>query len=212
MPELFTAGERAGRRESHLKSFACAGLIVSSHDARNDAQHFYPSECGKVEVVHFATFHDTITGLDSSAVRRKYNLPDRYVMCPNQLWIHKNHIVVIKALEELKREGLEIHIVFTGSESDHRARGYGEMLRGMAKDLGVDRCAHFLGFIPRDDQLMLLKEAEFIIQPSLFEGWSTVIEDAKAQGKYVIASDLRVHIEQVLENGQHSLYPIHHRS
>ncbi|MFM6026689.1 MAG: glycosyltransferase, partial [Dolichospermum sp.] len=33
-------------------------------------------------------------------------------------------------------------------------------------------------------------------QPSLFEGWSTVIEDAKSLGKNLIASDLDVHLEQ----------------
>jgi hypothetical protein len=35
-----------------------------------------------------------------------------------------------------------------------------------------------------------------VIQPSLFEGWSTVLEDARALGKTVIASDIAVHREQ----------------
>ena len=35
-----------------------------------------------------------------------------------------------------------------------------------------------------------------VIQPSLFEGWSSVIEDARSMGKPVIASDFPVHIEQ----------------
>jgi len=36
-----------------------------------------------------------------------------------------------------------------------------------------------------------------VIQPSLFEGWSTVIEDARALGRPVIASDIPVHREQL---------------
>ena len=35
-----------------------------------------------------------------------------------------------------------------------------------------------------------------VIQPSLFEGWSTVLEDARALGKVVLASDIAVHREQ----------------
>jgi glycosyltransferase involved in cell wall biosynthesis len=35
-----------------------------------------------------------------------------------------------------------------------------------------------------------------VIQPSLFEGWSTVVEDAKAIGRPLIVSDLPVHKEQ----------------
>ncbi|RIW14372.1 glycosyltransferase, partial [Algoriphagus lacus] len=40
-----------------------------------------------------------------------------------------------------------------------------------------------------------------VIQPSLFEGWSTVIEDAKSLNVQVICSNLPVHIEQLSLNG-----------
>ena len=39
-----------------------------------------------------------------------------------------------------------------------------------------------------------------IIQPSYFEGWSTVVEDAKAMNQFVIASDIAVHKEQLKVN------------
>ena len=58
----------------------------------------------------------------------------------------------------------------------------------------------FLGFIPREDQLNLIKISLGVIQPSLFEGWSTVIEDAKALEKFIFASDLPVHREQAQTN------------
>jgi hypothetical protein len=35
-----------------------------------------------------------------------------------------------------------------------------------------------------------------VIQPSLFEGWSTVVEDARVLGKPTILSDISVHLEQ----------------
>ena len=34
------------------------------------------------------------------------------------------------------------------------------------------------------------------MQPSLFEGWSTVVEDAKCLNKFIFLSDLPVHREQ----------------
>lgn len=46
-----------------------------------------------------------------------------------------------------------------------------------------------------------MKEAVAIIQPSLFEGWSTVVEDAKAMNQCIIASDLSVHREQLADEG-----------
>jgi hypothetical protein len=45
-----------------------------------------------------------------------------------------------------------------------------------------------------------MKNSIAIIQPSLFEGWSTVVEDAKAMNQYIIASKINVHIEQLKTN------------
>jgi glycosyltransferase involved in cell wall biosynthesis len=55
--------------------------------------------------------------------------------------------------------------------------------------------------MPRDEQLLLMKLAQAVIQPSFFEGWSTVIEDAMALNVPVIASNLDVNIEQLQEKG-----------
>ena len=44
-----------------------------------------------------------------------------------------------------------------------------------------------------------MKGARFLIQPSLFEGWGTVLEDAKVLDKTVLLSDIPVHREQMNE-------------
>ena len=49
---------------------------------------------------------------------------------------------------------------------------------------------------PRLDQIQLLRCADAVLQPSLFEGWSTVVEDARALGKRIFLSDIPVHREQ----------------
>jgi len=46
-----------------------------------------------------------------------------------------------------------------------------------------------------------MKYAKAIIQPSLFEGWSTVIEDAKSLQVPVIAANLNVNVEQLETTG-----------
>jgi len=42
-----------------------------------------------------------------------------------------------------------------------------------------------------------MKNALAVIQPSLFEGWSSVVEDAKAMNQNLIVSALKVHKEQL---------------
>ena len=41
-----------------------------------------------------------------------------------------------------------------------------------------------------------MRKSLAIIQPSLFEGWSTIVEEARSIGKTIILSDLDVHKEQ----------------
>ncbi len=73
-------------------------------------------------------------------------------------------------------------------------------MRRLAAELGVEDRTRFLGFIPRPDQLGLMAGAVAVIQPSLCEGWSTTVEDAKALGRQVLASDIAVHREQLDRN------------
>ena len=41
-----------------------------------------------------------------------------------------------------------------------------------------------------------MRKSIAVIQPSLFEGWSTIVEECRSIGKKIILSDLNVHKEQ----------------
>ena len=55
---------------------------------------------------------------------------------------------------------------------------------------------YLLGLIPRNDQIGIFRKAAAVIQPSCFEGWSTVVEDTRAIGRPIFLSDIPVHREQ----------------
>ncbi|NCO85034.1 MAG: glycosyltransferase family 4 protein [Rhodobacterales bacterium] len=199
LPYYCSPDEIANRRRHYRQRFATAGLVVSSEAVRRDVEQFFPGECRNVAVVHFATF-DHFDRSRQASVRAAYGLTGPYVMCANQVWVHKNHILILKALAILKARGLTPTVCFTGNESDYRVKGFSTYLRDKAAEWGIADTVRFLGFIPRDDQLNLMAGAQYVVQPSLFEGWSTVVEDAKAMGQFVVASDLDVHKEQLTGN------------
>ena len=60
-----------------------------------------------------------------------------------------------------------------------------------------------LGVVPYPELISLVYHSIAIINPSLFEGWSTTVEEAKSLGKTLILSDLNVHREQ---NPQRAVY------
>jgi len=132
---------------------------------------------------------------------------DNYFICSNQFWKHKNHSIVLHALKILKDKGEKVFVVFTGKEHDYRNPHYFNGLTQEAKDLGIEDCISFLGFVDRSYQLALMQKASAVIQPSLFEGWSTVVEDAKALGVSIIASKIKVHEEQLLLYPDAVLFP-----
>ena len=41
-----------------------------------------------------------------------------------------------------------------------------------------------------------MRQSVAVLQPSLFEGWSTTVEEAKSIGKTILLSDIPVHREQ----------------
>lgn len=199
LPHLFTAEEIDARRVEHEGYFAHEGLLLSSESALADFHRFYKGHNVPAFVVPFASFLPSILP-DEASVRRAHGLPEKYFFAPNQFWVHKNHVVILAALRELKKRGVEPIVCFSGKEFDFRAHGYAPYLRQKIVEWELGAQVRFLGFMPREDQVVTMREAIAIIQPSRFEGWSTVIEDAKALNQYVIASDLDVHKEQLKRN------------
>jgi glycosyltransferase involved in cell wall biosynthesis len=134
-------------------------------------------------------------------IRGKYDLPEHFYMISNQFHKHKNHKVVFEAVAELKKKGIEVSIGITGRFPEEPDSTYMQELHDIINKNDLKKSIKFLGLIPRGDQLLLMKYCKAILQPSLFEGWSTVIEDAKSLQVPVIAANLNVNIEQLEETG-----------
>ncbi|MCF8320858.1 MAG: glycosyltransferase family 4 protein [Flavobacterium sp.] len=177
-------------------------LVVSSNDVASHFHQFYAiPKTLKIHVLPFVSLIDDFSFDNAKELLEKYELPDVYYMVSNQFYEHKNHMVVFKALSHIKKNNVKVAIVFTGKMEDYRNSGYMDRLKSEIKENGIEDCIHLLGVIPRQDQLCLLKNSKAVIQPSCFEGWSTVIEDAKSLQVPVIASNIAVHKEQLEEKG-----------
>lgn len=202
-PQFFSASEKNARIQNNLQiAESIYPVVFSSDDSRNDFFKFYPinQKDRKTYVIRFAVSHPDYQSLDRKTINAKFGIEGPYFFCPNQFWIHKNQILVLKALGVLKRKGINMLVVFTGKENDPRNPDYFAQLKAMAAEFNIESNIRFLGFIDRKDQLKLMEGSLAVIQPSLFEGWSTVVEDAKAMNQFVILSDIPVHREQMVEN------------
>ena len=200
-PGHFPPDELASRLERNARWFSAhRHVMVSSEDVAGDLRRHYGRYGNRVHVVRFASFPPAeAMPTDLVALRARYGLPERYYLCANQFWRHKNHGLVLRAMAEAGPSAPPV--VFTGLEEDYRDPAYAPSVKQLAAELRLGDQARFLGFIPRPDQLALMAGAVAVIQPSLCEGWSTTVEDAKSLGRRVLASDIAVHREQLGQGG-----------
>jgi len=198
LPHFFTEADIKDRNETYLNIQKNAEFVIfSSADAQKDFNKFYPNAKPKQFVLNFATFHQNKNLPSKENVLDKFEIKSEYFLCSNQFWEHKNHIIILNAISLLKNDGINILVVFTGKEQDYRNPDYFDNLKKQIAVLEIEDNVKFLGFIAREDQIVLLQNCKAIIQPSLFEGWSTVNEDAKAENTFILASNLEVNKEQL---------------
>ncbi|ABG58134.1 glycosyltransferase family 4 protein [Cytophaga hutchinsonii] len=200
-PDFFSK-EELKNRDALKKEFIEKNvpLVFSSFNAADDFKKFYPQAENNIQVLRFTSILPDMQGVSWEEVSETYNIDGSYFISPNQFWPHKNHNVVIDAVDLLVKKGINVTLLFTGKEFNDQAPEYAVNLKKKVADLGLNKQIKFLGFIDRAEQLLLMKHAAAVIQPSLFEGWSTVVEDTKAVGGRMIVSDLPIHREQCVEN------------
>ena len=172
-------------------------LMLSSQSALNDIKHILPEYVYKVSVVPFSAYiDDDVFNENPELTIKKYHLPQKFFYLPNQFWQHKNHLVVLKALELALKRDSNITIVSSGELSDFRNPFYPSEIVTEISLRGLRDNFILLGSIPHKDVYSLCRASLAIIQPSLFEGWNTSIEEARSLGKRIIASNIEVHHEQ----------------
>jgi len=178
-------------------------LVVSSHDVKDHFDKFYYLRKKlNIEVLQFVSIIDDVAFDHIDDLKEKYNLPNAYYMVSNQFYKHKNHLIVFKALAEILSKGSsKVHIVMTGKMEHYNNPEFITQLRNEINNNNLESNLSMLDVIPREEQLCLMKHAKAVIQPSLFEGWSTVIEDAKSLQVPVIAANIKVHLEQLEDKG-----------
>ena len=196
-PNLFPPSEVRALQEAHARIATRTGIVVLS--SKTSLEHFeslYPKARATVRVWSFcsAITKQERVGPDPRELMR---LPQTYLYVANQFWAHKDHLTLFQALHELHQEGLCLEVVCTGRLEDRRDPDYARRVQAFIQEHGLADHVRILGHIERSAQVQVMRHCAAVIQPSRFEGWGTVVEDAKACGRPVILSDIAVHKEQL---------------
>jgi glycosyltransferase involved in cell wall biosynthesis len=198
LPEFFSAHEIKARERGVLRTVKNTNAIVlSSEHAREGLAHFSSKAASDAYVLPFvASVPGAAELLSLETLEQKYGALGQYFFLPNQFWAHKNHEVVLRALRALSQQGKKVRVIATGNLHDHRQPEYGERLMHMLRDRELSDDFRLLGVVPYLDLMSLMAHSVAVLNPSLFEGWSTTVEEAKSLGKTAVLSSIPVHREQ----------------
>jgi glycosyltransferase involved in cell wall biosynthesis len=186
-PEFFTSKELRMRNRHYRRSFERADVLLAiSQYTKATLQERFHVEPGRIHVVYppvEQTFIERPSPGVLSAVRLRYDLPQKFFIYPAATWKHKNHLRLIAAVALLKQKKLDLHLVLTGLSMDADVE-----IAGYIDELNVAKNVQRIGYIPREDLQALYALAHGMVFPSLFEGFGIPVAEALTSGLPVACS------------------------
>ena len=200
-PQFFSRRERL-RRWLNARALAGAAsvIITESRFVKGDVVNFLGVPEDRVAVLPApppAHFLDRCVGeAELEEVKRRYALPDSFLLYPAHIWLHKNHGALLRAVRILHRRHPDLHLVLTGAERS----GY-LLLRSLIEELELERHVHHLGYIDYTDLPAVYRLSQMLVMPSLFESISIPVYEAFSLRVPVACSNVVALPEQVQDGG-----------
>lgn len=201
LPHLFSRRMRWNRDRQFSRIAKDAnGIVVNSHAVARDVTQFLGVPAERVLVMPFTPYAQPWWfDVDPVDAQCRYNIRGPYLLVCNHFWMHKDHATALRAFALMKESSAytNLNLVLTGDPIDHRDPRHYARLVTLCKELGIQSSTHFLGLIPKRDQLALLRGCSILLQPTLFEGGpgGGSVYEAIGLGVPAIVSDIEINRE-----------------
>jgi len=161
-------------------------IITVSECSKHDIVKHYGLDPAKITVIHEAASSECVPASQAAvdAIRRRYGLPERFLIHVSTIEPRKNLMRLAEALQRLRDEGLIIPLVMTG------AKGwlYDDLFRRL-DELDIREDVHLTGYVPAEDLAVLVSAATVATMPSVYEGFGLPVLEAMACGTPVVCSN-----------------------
>jgi glycosyltransferase involved in cell wall biosynthesis len=156
-PEI-TKKEFNYRENLYFYSLKRSKLIITSCESikKNLCRHYKISE-KKVFVIPYTPSNLFIKKKLNKEFLNKYKKIKNYFFYPAQIWGHKNHLVILKAVKILNKKSIYVNLVFSG-----RDRGYRKILDSY---IFKNKIKHvfFTGFLSSGEMHHMYKNCKGVI-------------------------------------------------
>lgn len=189
-PEWFPPIRTRYLRLLSRRSVARARLILTvSEFSRSEICRHYGVRASRVRAIHEAAearFFEPVPADEVSRVRRKYGLPERFLLFVGSVHQRRQIPEIAAAVASLAREtGSPWHLAVAGHNNYYPPTP----LSAIARRAGAEGLVHFLDFVPEEDLLPLYAGCGFAVYVSRYEGFGLPVLEAMAAGKAVLTSN-----------------------
>lgn len=176
-------------RKIYLKKFSHACniadvIVATSENTKNDIIKHFGVDENKVKVVYQScnkNFQRKASLSQINDVRKKYKLPDKYVLNVGTIEQRKNLLNLVKAIYYFD---LDIKLVVVG-----RKTPYYKEVKSYIDSHNLNDKVIFLSNVSNEDLPIIYQNSLAFIYPSLYEGFGIPIIEAFNSGVPVITSD-----------------------
>jgi len=185
-PEFFSWPRRLSRKVTYgLSARHASYLQANSQYTKEDLlRHFNWLSLEQVEVIPSGVLVEKFAApAAADSLSDRYSLPNRFLFFPAQLWPHKNHLTVLKALKQIETgHGARIPLVLTGEKYSAAPQIF-----KFIEEQSMGYVRH-VGKVPFQNMVALYQKAAFMITATLHESSSLPILEAAAAGTPIIGS------------------------
>ncbi len=181
------------RRKKHRRYEMLASdaehIICVSEETRRQFCKAFPGVRRKTSVIHHGVSSKfrRVEAEERERIRRKYRLPERFLLFVGLLSTRKNLLSLLQAFEEVAPQDPELTLVLAGVPS----HGY-EAIDTLLGKLRSRPRILLPGFVPEADLPALYSAATVFVFPTLAEGFGLPVLEAQACGTKVVATNLEV--------------------
>jgi glycosyltransferase involved in cell wall biosynthesis len=191
-PSHFKAGFKGNLRwqVQKLALKNADAIITDSESSKKDIVKYVGINSTKIKVVYLAAgeeFRKMEIGNWKLKIRKKYDLPDRFLLYVGDATWNKNLPRLIEAASKIKLPLVMVGKALIDKGVDMQNPWNKDLVRvqGMAEQ---NKNIFRLGFVPSEDLIALYNNATLFIMPSIYEGFGLPILEAMSCGCPVIAS------------------------
>ena len=198
-PELIQGRNFQGRKKHYDEVVPKALMILSESEAGKRALVKYANVLeDKIKVVPI--FAGNVINLavsedEQTKILNQYGLSEnKFFFYPAQFWAHKNHIAILEAFKEFKKDHPDHKVVFTGGD-----KGNAEYIKNMCSEWDLNSDVLFLGYVSREALYTFYKKCTSLIMASYFGPTNMPPIEAMHLGCPVICTDVDGH-KEILED------------